>query len=118
MLRSQVSELLSLAAAFDQRTIGPSDVEAWRLAISQVDYVRAKDAVVAHYRECDRRLMPADIVRLCRSAAQVAPFAAQARRPDQDAVNARGKLLALEVLAGCRGPMVEGVRGTLEETDA
>lgn len=58
---SEVVELLSVAAAFDQRTVGEFDVGAWHAAIGDLDLEDARLAVIGHYREHRERLMPADV---------------------------------------------------------
>lgn len=58
---SDVVELLSVAAAFDQRTVGEFDVGAWHAAIGDLDLADARTALVDHYRTRRERVMPADI---------------------------------------------------------
>lgn len=72
MNRSHVAELLSLAAAYDARTIGETDVAAWLLALDGLDPARCRDAIVRHYRESTDRLMPAHIRRLARTTTDIA----------------------------------------------
>jgi len=61
--RSEVSELLTLAAAFDRRTIGEADVEAWFLLLANVAFEDARRAVLRHYADETRWIMPADVRR-------------------------------------------------------
>lgn len=63
MSKAEVAALLAFIAAFDQRTIGEADVEAWHLVArhSKWDKDAAGQAVVAHYAETKHRIMPADI---------------------------------------------------------
>lgn len=63
MKRSEVSKLLSLAAAYDRRTIGEVDVEAWHELLSHIDSEDARRAVLAHYADETRWIMPADVLR-------------------------------------------------------
>ena len=67
MNRAAAARLLTLSAAFDSRTIGETDVEAWTLALDGLDVDRCKTAIVKHYRESTDRVMPAHIRRLART---------------------------------------------------
>jgi hypothetical protein len=59
--RSEVVLLLTLAATFDYRKTGDADIEAWYLALDDLDLDDAKTAVVQHYRNTTDRLMPAHV---------------------------------------------------------
>ncbi|MFI5938622.1 hypothetical protein [Actinoplanes sp. NPDC051494] len=61
MDKPEVVLLLTLAGTFDYRRVGDADVEAWHLALDDIDFVDAKAAVVAHYRATRDRLMPVDV---------------------------------------------------------
>jgi hypothetical protein len=61
MDRPKTALLLALCAAFDQRTLGEADVEAWHAAIGDLAYEDSRQAVIAHYRESRERIMPADV---------------------------------------------------------
>ncbi|AEV86716.1 hypothetical protein ACWT_5699 [Actinoplanes sp. SE50] len=61
MDKAEVVLLLTLAATFDYRRIGEADVEAWYLALDDIDLDDAKAAVVRHYRDQTDRLMPAHV---------------------------------------------------------
>ena len=68
MMKSEVAKLLAFCAAYDQRTIGKSDVEAWAEAIESpwvpnIDLDEAQSAVVAHYRESSQRINVADVLK-------------------------------------------------------
>lgn len=64
----EVSKILALMAAYDQRKVGESDAMAWSEIIGQFDFDDAKAAVVAFYAfDADRRIMPADIVQFART---------------------------------------------------
>lgn len=67
MNRADVARLLTLAAAYDSRTIGDGDVAAWELALSGLDVERCKAAIVKHYQESTDRVMPAHIRRIART---------------------------------------------------
>lgn len=59
--KSEVVLLLTFAATFDHRKTGEADVEAWHLALDDLPFDDAKQAIVAHYREQTDRLMPAHV---------------------------------------------------------
>ena len=63
MNRAEVVLLLTLAGTFDYRKVGDADVEAWYLALDDIDLEDAKAAVVRHYRESTDRMMPAHVRR-------------------------------------------------------
>ncbi|WP_327047270.1 hypothetical protein OG320_05095 [Microbispora sp. NBC_01189] len=58
---SEAAVLLGIAAAFDRRTVGEVDARAWAEALADVALDDARAAVVEHYRESARWLMPADV---------------------------------------------------------
>jgi hypothetical protein len=59
--KSEMALLLGKAAAFDQRTVGESDIEAWHECIGDLDFKEAMSAVTNHYRYSTDRLMPAHL---------------------------------------------------------
>jgi hypothetical protein len=59
--KSQTAELLGVMAAFDRRTIGQADVEAWHLVIHDLNQDDCLTAIRDHYAESRDWLMPADI---------------------------------------------------------
>lgn len=61
MTKAEIAELLTLAAAFDQRTIGESDVEAWHEVLGDICFADARDLLVAHYKARAERVMPAHL---------------------------------------------------------
>ena len=72
MMKSEVAALLAFCAAYDQRTIGKSDVEAWAEALDSpwvpdIDMDEAQSAVVAHYRETSQRINVADVLKRVKS---------------------------------------------------
>lgn len=80
MNRSQTAALLAMCAAYDQRTIGETDVAAWHAALDDINAEDARRAVIGHYREQTQRIMPADIrrgVRRVRDARLTAASPAQ-----------------------------------------
>jgi hypothetical protein len=64
---SQAAELLTLAAAFDQRTISREDASAWALALRGLDFAKCREAIVTHYSHETNRIMPAHIRRMAAS---------------------------------------------------
>ncbi|MGA5354021.1 zinc finger domain-containing protein [Streptomyces thermodiastaticus] len=64
MTPADAAELLTLAAAFDRRTVGEADARAWAAALHAIpldDDARA--AVARHYAETDRWLTPAHVLK-------------------------------------------------------
>ncbi|MEO3860921.1 hypothetical protein [Acrocarpospora sp. B8E8] len=61
MTRDQIIDILTCAAAYDRRTIGETDIAAWRLAIGDLPFADAQTAVVEHYTDSTDWLMPAHI---------------------------------------------------------
>lgn len=64
MTPADTARVLAKAAAFDQRTIGRTDVAAWHEALADIAADDALDAVTAHYRATSNRLMPSDVRRI------------------------------------------------------
>lgn len=62
MNRSETAALLALAAAYDQRTIGQSDVLAWHELLGDVDARDAMAVVKNHYSTMRQRLLPVDVI--------------------------------------------------------
>lgn len=61
MTNQEVAKILALCAAFDQRTGGIEDVQAWALVIGDLDAADAADAVVDWYKRNRTRIMPSDV---------------------------------------------------------
>ncbi|MYX36753.1 MULTISPECIES: hypothetical protein [unclassified Streptomyces] len=60
---ADAAELLTLAAAFDRRTIGEADALAWGAALHAVPFDQdARDAVARHYADTDRWITPAHVI--------------------------------------------------------
>lgn len=68
MTIEEAIDLLSLAAAYDRRTIGESDAVAWHAALDDIAFGEAQAAVIAHYRDSRDWLMPADVRRRVKAA--------------------------------------------------
>lgn len=62
MNQQEAAALLAVAAAFDNRKPDADAALAWSLALADFDFISARDAVVAHYRESRDWIMPSDIV--------------------------------------------------------
>lgn len=62
MNKSQTAKLLGLAAAFDRRTVGEADVEAWHAVLDNTAYDDAAEVVKAHYRTRRDWIMPVDVL--------------------------------------------------------
>jgi hypothetical protein len=58
---ADASELLTIAAAFDRRTIGRADAIAWADALHDLDLRDCADAIRAHFRESTDYLMPVHV---------------------------------------------------------
>jgi len=54
-------DLLTVAAAFDQRTVGEGDAMAWHSVVGDLPFADAKQAVLIYYAEHRERIMPADV---------------------------------------------------------
>lgn len=61
MTPEETVDLLTVAAAFDQRTVGEGDAMAWHAVLGDLAFADAKQAVLAHYAGTRERVMPADI---------------------------------------------------------
>lgn len=116
MTPSQVAELLSVAAAFDQRTIGEFDIGAWHAAIGDLDFDDARASLVAHYRDRRDRVMPADIrqrvIDLRRSRLAAVPDPVPDVDPDDPAYFHQLRANRLAVASG--HPAGSGLRLTQE----
>jgi hypothetical protein len=61
MTPDETVDLLTVAAAFDQRTVGEGDAMAWYAVVGDLDFTEAKQAVIAHYSDSTERVMPAHV---------------------------------------------------------
>lgn len=61
MTPDETVDLLTVAAAFDQRTVGEGDAMAWHAVLGDLNFADAKQAVLGHYADTRERVMPADI---------------------------------------------------------
>jgi hypothetical protein len=61
MTRGEIAYVLALCAAYDRRTIGQADVEAWSRVIGDLRLVDVRDAIVTHYTRSNDFVMPSDL---------------------------------------------------------
>lgn len=66
--KRDVAKLLALAAAYDQRTVGAADIDAWHQVATAARWrpTDAARAVIEHYTTETDRVMPAHISRRIR----------------------------------------------------
>lgn len=57
-----IGDVLAVAAAFDNRTVGDADCTAWYRVIGHLDQHEAEEAIIAHYTETNDRIMPKDVL--------------------------------------------------------
>lgn len=69
MNRNQTADLLSAIAAFDQRTVGETDVEAWFAALGRMKFADAIAAVIEHHKTSADRIKPFHVLDIARRAA-------------------------------------------------
>lgn len=82
MNRAQVVDLLSYAAACDQRTVGDADVLVWHDMIGTLDFEAALAAMRQHYRRMpDVRLKPGHLWQMCRTQTDAEAAEADLARP-------------------------------------
>lgn len=63
MTPADAAELLTIAAAFDRRTISTADAIAWADALQGLDVADCAHAIRAHFRESGEYLMPIHVRR-------------------------------------------------------
>lgn len=57
----EAAQVLTVAAAFDRRTIGESDAQAWASALADVPVADAIEAVKQHYSLASEWIMPSHV---------------------------------------------------------
>jgi hypothetical protein len=121
---SETARLLATVAAYNNRTVGEADVEAWQAVLSDVDLDDAKAAVREHYAEQTEWIMPAHVRRLVRDMVTQREMAArhtgwapgQAGVPkDQAYPEVTDTVKALEQLPASVLDLVTRVRAMLPE---
>jgi hypothetical protein len=70
MTKAETAALLTLIAAFDRRTIGETDVEAWHLVLADLNAEDCGEAVRQHFTSSTAWLMPAEVRRLAVTTAR------------------------------------------------
>ena len=58
----EVGKVLATAAAFDQRTTGEVDIDAWNEVIGHMDFEAVQKRVIRWYSRHRERIMPVDIL--------------------------------------------------------
>ena len=61
MTRNEIVAILARCASFDARTVGPTDVTAWQLVLSDLTHAECDAAVIDYYKAYRDRIMPSDI---------------------------------------------------------
>jgi hypothetical protein len=61
MTLEETVDLLTVATAFDRRTVGEGDVIAWHAAIGDLGLDDARAAAIAHYRDSTEWIMPGHV---------------------------------------------------------
>lgn len=101
MKHSETALLLAMCAAYDQRTIGETDVSAWQAALHDIDLGDARAAVVAWYQRTRDRIAVSDVrggVRQLRTARlQHVGAGLEEAVPDADPDDVDAYLAALRV---------------------
>lgn len=69
MTPDEVIDLLTLAAAYDRRTVGQADIEAWMDAARRAHWTAAEahEAVKTHYAHAVQFVMPGHVTDLIRA---------------------------------------------------
>jgi len=105
MTRSETAKLLALCAAYDQRTIGEADVEAWHEALDcpwvpGIGPDEAQAAVIVHYRHGSQRITPADVIKLVKADRaerhRGIPMRRQGKPPTEEYLKIRAETAARE----------------------
>lgn len=122
MTKAETAKLLTLIAAFDRRTLGEADVEAWHLILGDLDPTDCADAVKAHFTTSREWLMPTDVRTFAVNAARrregqrrLAEREAEIAAENPPALEARDRPLAA-LLAGT--PIKSAPRRTWTERRA
>lgn len=102
--------VLAKCQAFDRRTVGVADINAWWEVLHDVDAVDALDAVTRYYRDSREWIMPSDVRRL---AADINRDRRRAQREALEAEQARAVTgpttdRSREVLAAVRAILPKG----------
>jgi hypothetical protein len=122
---SETALMLAQIQAYDQRTVGESDVIAWHSLLADAPFEDCQEAVRQHYAEHTDRIMPAHVRRLVRGMASQREMTARATgwAPGQAGVPkdqalpevTSGERLALSDLPAAVADLVARVRAELPE---
>ncbi|WP_037165081.1 hypothetical protein [Rhodococcoides fascians] len=95
MTRDDVWDLLTGIAAFDQRTVGQSDVDVWFATVGSVPIEDAVEAVVIHHKTSPDRIKPFHVVDGARRLAndRVMRLDAEGRAQREDSRDRRLRLV-------------------------
>ena len=85
MIKTEIVQLLAQVAAYDRRTVGEADVEAWHTVLADIPLADAVQAVSDHYRRSRDWIMPAEVLATARRLRGYRlEHAARAPHPDVD----------------------------------
>lgn len=86
MNTQEAAALLGIAAAFDNRKPDADAAQAWAIALSDIRFEDARDAIVAHYRMSSEWLMPVKVIAEVRRIRdkRLADYGAPTPPPDLD----------------------------------
>lgn len=113
--------MLAQMQAYDQRTVGESDVIAWQALLADAPFEDCQEAVRRHYAEQTERIMPAHVRRIVQDivkAREVSPWAPGqygVRREDAMVIVEVPDRLALTDLPGPVANLVASVRAMMPE---
>lgn len=114
MTPAEVARVLAKASAYDQRTIGETDVAAWHEIVGRHEFADALAAVAKHYTETRDRIMPADLVKQIRAVREerarlnkrAAPLALPSRYEDDPERDERNQENAKKIRREVIAPLV------------
>jgi hypothetical protein len=97
MTPAETGKVLIKCAAFDQRTIGEGDINAWHEVIGHLPLAACLEAVTSHYHEHSHRAMPADIRKLATTALADRRAVADRRQRRLEAAAAHAKVTGADM---------------------
>lgn len=120
---SETAKVLAQMQAYDQRTVGESDVHAWQAILADASFEDCQEAVFRYYSGHVERMMPAHVRRLVgefeserqKAARKWAPGQAGVRPEDALPEIASGERMALKDLPEAVAALVARVRADLPE---
>jgi hypothetical protein len=103
MIESEAADVLTFCASFDNRTIGQGDVNAWAVTLGAVSEDEAREAIILHYRQSTKWIMPGDILRILREqAAHVPPRALPPPKLPDAGIAERGRAAVADAVRSAR----------------